>query len=208
MLPVLAVLIGGCDHGKGVPPTPGRSGVLTVVLRIPGATEASLPLHLVVRDSRGRRVGEAPLSNPRGWSFRLRTGAYRVVIVDGCLRLVHLRPRAHLWLAVVLRESSCRIRGGAVPYAGLTRSEALRVTVRRVIRRDYGGDGPLFYRNLWDKQMRRTREAAGPRAWLVKFYDAQALRSSCAYAWRGVELWAHVHLAPCANTLFGAGKPR
>ena len=78
---------------------------------------------------------------------------------------------------------------------------------RKVIRSDYGGDAALFYRNMWDTQMRRTRDAAGRRAWLVEFYDAQALRSSCAYAWRGPELWAHVHLVPCAQTVLGAGKP-
>jgi hypothetical protein len=120
----------------------------------------------------------------------------------------NLRPRAHLRLRVVLRDGGCRIERGAAPYAGLTRAQAARVAKRAVIRSDYGGDAPLFYRNLWDTQMRRTRDAAGRRSWLVKFYDAQALRSSCAYAWRGPELWAHVRLVPCVQTVLGAGKPR
>jgi len=157
--------------------------------------------------ARAARRGSSAQYLPARVSFRLRPGAYRVVIVDGCLRRVRLRPRAHLWLTVVLRDGGCRIGRGAAPYAGLTRPQAARVAERKVIRSDYGGDAALFYRNLWDTQMRRTRDAAGRRAWLVEFYDAQALRSSCAYAWRGPELWAHVHLVPCAQTVLGAGKP-
>ena len=209
LLPVVPSLIGGCHNQTVVSSTSGRSSGLTVVMTLVGTTNASLPLHLVVRDSRMRRVGEAPLSNyPRGWSFRLRPAAYRVVIVDGCLLRVHLRPRAHLRLRVVLRDGGCRIERGAAPYAGLTRAQAARVAKRAVIRSDYCGDAPLFYRNLWDTQMRRTRDAVGRRSWLVKFYDAQALRSSCAYAWRGPELWAHVRLVPCVQTVLGADKPR
>jgi hypothetical protein len=180
-----------------------------MLMKAVGPPSWSMPLHLVVRDSRGHLVGEAPLSNfPQGDSFRLRPGAYRVVIVDGCLRRVNLRSRVHAWLTVVLLGSGCRIYRSAAPYAGLTRVEALRWAGRKVIRVDYGGDVPLFNRNLSDVQTRRTPDVAGRRAWLVKFYDAQALRSSCAYAWRGPVLWAHVHLVPCAKTVLGAGKPK
>lgn len=111
LLPVLAFLIGGCDHRTGVSSNLGRSGELTVVMNVVGTPNASLPLHLVVRDSRGHPVGEAPLSNdPQGWSFRLRPGAYRVVIVDGCVRRLRLGARAHVSLTVVLRDRGCRIR--------------------------------------------------------------------------------------------------
>jgi hypothetical protein len=168
-----------------------------------------MPLHLVVQDSRGHRVGDGPLSDiPRGESFSLRPGVYRVVIVDGCFRRINLRSRAHAWLSVVLLGSGCQIYPRAAPYAGLARAEALAWSGRMVIRVNYRGDVALFNRNLSDVQTRRTRDAEGRRAWLVKFYDGQALRSSCAYARRGQVPWAHVHLVPCAKTVIGAGKPK
>jgi len=175
LLPVLAaVLLGGCqNHRTRVSSTSDRPGVVTVVMKAVGSPNWSMPLHLVVQDSRGHRVGDAPLSDiPQGESFRLR--------------------------------ASTR----AASYAGLARAEALTWTGQRVIRVNYRGDVALFNRNLSDVQARRTRDAAGRRAWLVKFYDGQALRSSCAYAWRGQVLWAHVHLVPCAKTVLGAGKPQ
>jgi hypothetical protein len=89
-------------------------------------------------------------------------------------------------------------------WAGLTKVQAVDAAKKEAIRSDYDGDGVLFNRNLWSVESRNAK-AGGRKVWLVKFYDAQALKASCAYVWarRGVR----TRSVSCAATRLGAGKP-
>jgi hypothetical protein len=90
-------------------------------------------------------------------------------------------------------------------WAGLTKREAISAAKEEAIHSDYRGDARRFNLNLWSVEARPTT-VRGQSVWLVKFYDAQALKASCAYvSERGALRTQHVH---CAATELGAGKPQ
>ncbi len=93
---------------------------------------------------------------------------------------------------------------GATQWAGLTKAQAIDAAKEEAIRSDYRGDASRFSRNLWDIDTRRST-FDGRKVWLVKFYDGQALKAACAYAWkRQAARTRHVR---CAATALGAGQP-
>jgi hypothetical protein len=90
-------------------------------------------------------------------------------------------------------------------WAGLTRPQAIGAVKDEAIQSDYRGNARLFNLNLWSVEARPTTDG-GQKVWLVKFYDAQVMKASCAYAWqRGRVRTRHV---PCAATELGAGMPQ
>ena len=91
-------------------------------------------------------------------------------------------------------------------WAGLTKGQAIDAARKEAIRSDYRGDARLFNLNLWSVESLAT-STAHRKVWLVKFYDAQALKASCAYAW-WAQPGARTQPVRCATTVFGEGKPK
>lgn len=104
------------------------------------------------------------------------------------------RPSRHAGAVVLTPE-----------WAGLTKAQATKAAKKEAIRSNYRGDSRLFNLNLWSVQARPII-LRGRTMWLVKFYDAQALKASCAYAW--VRRGARTRHVRCAATSLGAGKPQ
>lgn len=89
--------------------------------------------------------------------------------------------RARLAIAVgamTLAMSGCAWN---TEWAGLTKPQASGAAKEEAIQSDYRGDARLFNVNLWSVEA-RLASVRGQRVWLVKFYDAQVLKASCAYA--------------------------
>lgn len=78
--------------------------------------------------------------------------------------------------ALALLPASC-----GPEYVGLSQARAIEAAKAYVVREDYGGDEPLFYRNTGNRPaaVRRTRDPGGRRAWLVRFDDFQAMGKHC-----------------------------
>ena len=98
--------------------------------------------------------------------------------------------------------SSCGSHEG---YAGLTKRQAMNAAEAEIAKNDYGGNRPYFQGSIWSDAVRRTRSPAGSRAWLIKFYDAQLMRTRCAYAWR-LKV-THTREVSCKSTQLGPGIP-
>jgi hypothetical protein len=110
------------------------------------------------------------------------------------------------WLAIAVGAMTLATIGCTwnADWAGLTERQAIGAAKEEAIESDYRGDARLFNLNLWSVEA-RPKSVRGQRVWLVKFYDAQAMKASCAYAWaRGGVQTRHVR---CAATELGAGKP-
>jgi hypothetical protein len=90
-------------------------------------------------------------------------------------------------------------------WGGLTKPRAIGAAREEAIRSDYRGDARLFNVNLWSVEARPTT-VRGQRLWLVKFYDAQVMKASCAYAWKRGGI--RTRLIRCAATELGAGMPQ
>jgi hypothetical protein len=73
-------------------------------------------------------------------------------------------------------------------YAGISRAEAVRAARAYVVRVDYRGNEPLFYRNTGNRPAAalRTSDATGRRAWFVRFDDLQAMHKNCVTVRRGL----------------------
>jgi hypothetical protein len=73
-------------------------------------------------------------------------------------------------------------------YAGISRAEAVRAARAYVVRVDYRGNEPLFYRNTGNRPaaVLRTSDATGKRAWFVRFDDLQAMHKNCVIVRRGL----------------------
>lgn len=91
-------------------------------------------------------------------------------------------------------------------WAGLTEAQAIDAAKKEAIRSDYRGDARLFNLNLWSVDS-LAASTADRKVWLVKFYNAQALKASCAYAWRE-QPGARTQSVRCATTVLGASKPK
>ena len=98
--------------------------------------------------------------------------------------------------------SSCGSQEG---YAGLTKTQAMNAAEAEIAKNDYGGNRAYFQASIWSDAVRRTRSPAENRAWLIKFYDAQLLRTRCAYAWH-LKV-THTLEVSCKSTQLGAGVP-
>jgi hypothetical protein len=87
-----------------------------------------------------------------------------------------MMSRSLLLPAIALLPLSC-----ATDYAGLSRARAVEAAKGYVVREDYRGDEPLFYRNTGNRPatVLRTRDASGHRSWFVRFDDFQAMRRNC-----------------------------
>jgi hypothetical protein len=110
-------------------------------------------------------------------------------------------------LAIAIGAMALAIVGCAwnTRWAGLTQPQAIGAAKEEAIQSSYGGDARLFNLNLWSVEARPTT-VSGQRVWLVKFYDAQVMKASCAYAWeRGAVRTRHVR---CVATELGAGQPQ
>jgi hypothetical protein len=68
-----------------------------------------------------------------------------------------------------------------VTRARVSRARAVEEAKAFVVRVDYGGDEPLFYRNTGDRPVvvRPTTEAGGHRSWFIRFDDSEAMRTHC-----------------------------
>jgi hypothetical protein len=84
--------------------------------------------------------------------------------------------RALLLLALALFPASC-----SSEYAGISRASAVGAAKAYVVRVDYRGDEPLFYRNTGNKPtvVRHAEDTRGQRACFVRFDDFQAQQRRC-----------------------------
>lgn len=84
--------------------------------------------------------------------------------------------RVLLFGAVALLPGSC-----GSDYAGLPRASAIKAAKAYVIRVDYRGDEPLFYRNTGNRpvSVQRTRDTKGRQQWVIRFDDFQAMHRHC-----------------------------
>jgi hypothetical protein len=66
-------------------------------------------------------------------------------------------------------------------YAGISKTSAVEAAKAYVVRMDYRGDEPGFYRNTGNRPtvVRRTRDTSGNRSWFVRFDDLQAMHNHC-----------------------------
>jgi hypothetical protein len=78
--------------------------------------------------------------------------------------------------ALALLSASCGSESASV-----SRASAIKAAKAYVVRVDYRGDEPLFYRNTGNRlvSVRRTRDASGHQQWVVRFDDFQAMRRHC-----------------------------
>ena len=78
--------------------------------------------------------------------------------------------------ALALLPASC-----GSEHVGLTRASAIKAAKAYVVRVDYRGNEPLFYRNTGNRpaSVRRARDAQGHQQWLIRFDDFQAMRRHC-----------------------------
>ena len=76
--------------------------------------------------------------------------------------------------------------------AGISRPDAVEAARAYVVRADYGGDGPLFYRNTGNAPtiVRQTVDRAGDRWWFVRFDDFQAMQRHCVKVRRASDVVA------------------
>jgi len=108
------------------------------------------------------------------------------------------------WVKLDLASRLCReavaARARSRWYAGLTRSQATEAARSEVILKDYRRDAGRFNRNLNGLDLLKTRDRPGHRAWLVRFYDGQAMRWHCAYVWKSRDGNAAAQSVPCGRT--------
>jgi len=85
--------------------------------------------------------------------------------------------RVLLSAALALLPASCGSESAGVP-----RASAIKVAKAYVVRVDYRGDEPLFYRNTGDRPVSvwRSRDARGHQQWVVRFDDLQTMQRHCA----------------------------
>jgi hypothetical protein len=64
---------------------------------------------------------------------------------------------------------------------GVPRASAIKAAKAYVVRVDYRGDEPLFYRNTGNRpvSVRRTRDLRNHQHWVVRFDDFQSMRRHC-----------------------------
>ena len=84
--------------------------------------------------------------------------------------------------ALALIPASC-----GSEYAAISRASAINAAKVYVVRVDYRGDEPLFYRNTGDRpvSVRQARDVSGRQLWFVRFDDYQAMRRHCVSVRRG-----------------------
>jgi hypothetical protein len=96
--------------------------------------------------------------------------------------------------ALVVAAVGC---GGPARYAGLTRSEATRLALRKIEAQIDPSKRRYYEISIWNVTAGRGETDAGAAAWLVGFWNGQSETAECALASR-TEGNDRVRLIPCA----------
>ena len=70
-----------------------------------------------------------------------------------------------------------------VQHTGISKARAVKAAKAYVVRVDYRGNEPLFYRNTGNRPtvVLQTTDASGQRSWFIRFDDLQAMHEHCVH---------------------------